>query len=158
MGIKDTDIYIIKEPDHVVVYSDGISHDSGHETGNDHQNIAESYEQISETIKHHSSEENTKEYEVKECTKEVSIKTSDISNVKKYKKLSPNSVGVLSEKSYKRKGSVQIKPKIPQPFSLATEKRALVGTGPAFEEDNKSSNERKSLNKKYAMTMGQRRG
>ncbi|KAK7278457.1 hypothetical protein RJT34_23486 [Clitoria ternatea] len=178
MGIKDTDICIIKEPDRVVVYSDGISHDSGHETGNDHQNIAESYEQISETIEHHSSEESTKEYEVKECTTEVSIKTSDISNVKKCEKLSSDSVGVLGEKSRKTRGnnkprdtakngprtaagnlhsrctgSVQIKPTIPQPFSLATEKRALVGTRPAFEEDNKSSNERKSLNKKNVLSL-----
>lgn len=66
MGIKDSDICITKEPDRVVVYSDGISHDSVHETGTDNHNMTESYEYINETTEHHSSEESTKEYEVKE--------------------------------------------------------------------------------------------
>ncbi|KAK7344027.1 hypothetical protein VNO77_13228 [Canavalia gladiata] len=180
MGIEDTDICIIKEPDRVVVYSDGISHDSGHETGSDHHNITESYEQINETTEHHSSEESTKEYEVKECTTEVSVKTSDVSNIKKCEKLTSDFEGVPSEKSVKShktrgnhklrdtvkhgskpavgnlhsrcSGNVQIKPTVPQPFSLATEKRASVGTRPAFEEDNKGSNERKSLNKKNVLS------
>ncbi|XP_027365278.1 protein WVD2-like 3 isoform X2 [Abrus precatorius] len=181
MGIEDTDICIIKEPDRVVVYSDGISHDLGHETGSDHHNITESYEQINETTEHHSSEESTKEYEVKECTTEISVKASDISNIKKSEeKLTSDFEGVLSEKSLKSHkirgnhkqrdtvkhgsrpavgnlhsrgtGSVQIKPTVPQPFSLATEKRASVGTRPAFEEDSKGNNERKFLNKKNVLS------
>ncbi|RDX74043.1 Protein WVD2-like 3, partial [Mucuna pruriens] len=181
MGIEDADICIIKEPDCVIVYSDGNPHDSGHETGSEHHNITESYEQINETTEHHSSEESTKEYEVKECTTEVSVKVSDVSNMKKCEeKLTSDSEGVLSEKSLKSHktrgshkpqdivkhgsrppvgnllsrctGSVQIKPTVPQPFSLATEKRASVGTRPAFEEDNKGNNERKSLNKKNVLS------
>ncbi|XP_025983059.1 protein WVD2-like 3-like isoform X1 [Glycine max] len=174
MGVEDTDICIIKEPDHVVVYSDGISHDSGHEAGSDHHNITESYEQINETTEHHSSEESAKEYEVKECTTEISVKVSDVSNVKKCEdKLTSDSEGVLSEKSFKSHktrckhkprdtgkngsrppvtGSAQIRPTVPQPFSLATEKRASIATRPAFEEDNKGSNERKSLNKKNVLS------
>ncbi|QCE07632.1 protein WVD2-like 3 isoform X3 [Vigna unguiculata] len=184
MGIEDTDICIIKEPDHVVVYSDGIPHDSGHEAGGDHHNITESYEQINETTEHHSSEESAKEYEVKECTTEVSVKVSDVNNLKKCEeKLTSDSEDVVSEKSFKSHktrgkhkprdtvkngsrppagntgnihsrctGSAQIKPTIPQPFSLATEKRASVGTRPAFEEDNKANNERKSLNKKSVLS------
>ncbi|CAJ1976477.1 unnamed protein product [Sphenostylis stenocarpa] len=181
MGIEDTDICIIKEPDHVVVYSDGISHDSGQEAGGDHHNITESYLQISETTEHHSSEESAKEYEVKECTTEVSVKVSDAINVKKCEeKLTSDSEGVLSEKSFKSHqtrgkhkprdtvkngsrppagnvhsrctGNTQIKPTVPQPFSLATEKRASVGTRPAFEEDNKGIIVRKSLNKKSVLS------
>lgn len=181
MGIEDTDICIIKEPDRVIVYSDGISHDSGHETRSEHHNITESYEHINETTEHHSSEESMKEYEVKECTTEVSVKISDVSDMKKCEeKLTSDSEGVLSEKSLKSHktrgshkprdtvkhgsrppvgnlqsrcaGSVQIKPTIPQPFSLATEKRASVVTRPAFEEDNKGNSERKSSNKKNVLS------
>lgn len=180
MGIEDTDICIIKEPDHVVVYSDGVSHDSGHEAGGEHHNITESYEQINETTEHHSSEESAKEYEVKECTTEVSVKVSDVNNLKKCEeKLTSDSEDVVSEKSFKSHkirgkhkprdtvkngsrppagnihsrctGSAQIKPTVPQPFSLATEKRASVGTRPAFEED-KGNSERKSLNKKSVLS------
>ncbi|KAJ1409420.1 TPX2, C-terminal [Sesbania bispinosa] len=166
MGIEDSETCIIKEPDCVIVYSNGISNDSGHENGTDHHNITESYEHINETTEHHSSEESTKEYEVKECTTEVSLKTSNASsNIEKCEKLTSDFEGVLSEKSLKshktrgnRKsrdtmkhgsrpavgnlqsrctGSVQIKPTVPQPFSLATEKRATVGTRPTFEENHK---------------------
>ncbi|XP_061371203.1 protein WVD2-like 3 [Gastrolobium bilobum] len=180
MGIEDADICVIKEPDRVIIYSDDIPHDSGHETETDHQNITVSYEHINETTELHSSEESTKEYEVKECTTEVSVKTSDVSNIKKCEKSTSDFEGVLCEKSLKPNktrgnhkprdtvkhgsrpavgnlnsrctGSVQIKPTVPQPFSLATEKRATVGTRPAFEEDNKGSNERKSLNKKNVLS------
>ncbi|KAE9589755.1 hypothetical protein Lalb_Chr21g0312291 [Lupinus albus] len=180
MAIEDTEICIIKEPDRVVVYPDGISHDSAHETGTDDHNITESYEHINETADHHGSEESTKEYEVKECTTEVSVKISDASNIENSKKLTSDFDGVLSEKSLKTHktkgnhqprdavmhsrgsatgnlhsrctGSVKKKPTVPQPFSLATEKRATVGIRPAFEEDNKGTSDRKSLNKKNVLT------
>ncbi|KAL2325119.1 hypothetical protein Fmac_024177 [Flemingia macrophylla] len=181
MGVEDTDICVIKEPDRVIVYSDGISHDSGHETGNEQQNITEAYEQINETTEHHSSEESTKEYEVKECTTEVSVKVSGVSNTKNCdEKFTSDSEGVPSEKSLKSHktrgdykpqdtlkhgsrppvgnlhsrctGSVQIKPTVPQPFSLATERRASVGTRSASEEDNKGNSEKKSLNKKNVLS------
>jgi hypothetical protein len=168
MEIEDSDICIIKEPDCVTVYSDGILHDSGHETGTVNHNITESYEHINETAEHHSSEESTKEYEVKECTTEVSVKVSDVSNVKKSdEKLSSDIEGKLNAKSLKphktrgnykpqdtvkRTGSVQIKPTVPQPFSLATEKRATIVTRPTFEEDNKGGNGRKPVNKKNVLS------
>ncbi|XP_019461994.1 PREDICTED: protein WVD2-like 3 isoform X2 [Lupinus angustifolius] len=164
MAIEDTEICIIKEPDRVIVYSDGISHDSAHETGTDDHNITESYEHTNETTDHHSSEESIKEYVVKECTTEVSVKISDASNIKSSKKLTSDFEGVLSEKSLKPHktkgnnlhsrctGSVKKKPTVPQPFSLATEKRATVGTRPGFEEDNKGTSKRKSLNKRNVLT------
>lgn len=181
MGIEDSDICIIKEPDRVIVYSDGISHDSRQGTETDHNNITESYEHINETTEHHSSEESTKEYEVKECTTEVSLKTSDISNIRKSEeKLTSGFEGVVNEKSLKSHktrvshkpqdtlkhgskpsvgnlhmkstGSVQVKPTIPQPFSLATEKRATVVTRPTSEEHSKGSNERKTSNKKNVLS------
>ncbi|KAK7268789.1 hypothetical protein RIF29_21498 [Crotalaria pallida] len=177
MAIEETEICIIKEPDRVVVYSDGISHDSGQETGIDHHGITDSFEHINETTEHLSSEESTKEYEVKECTTEVSVKISDASNIKNSENLTSDFEGVLGEKSLKPHktkgnhksqdtvkhgpaagnlhsrftGSVQKKPTVPQPFSLATEKRATVGTRPAF-EDYKGISERKSSNKKKVLT------
>ncbi|XP_058770785.1 protein WVD2-like 3 [Vicia villosa] len=183
MGIEDSDICVIKEPDHVVVYSEGISHDTVHETGpdnNDH-NITVSYEHINETTEHHSSGESTKEYEVKECTTEVSVKASDVANVRKSdEKLASDFEGVFNGKNSKlhktrgsekardtakhgarpsvggirskSNGSVQIKPTVPQPFSLATERRATIVTRPTFEEDNKGGNGVKSVNKKKVLT------
>ncbi|XP_045808090.1 protein WVD2-like 3 [Trifolium pratense] len=168
MEIEDSDICIIKEPDCVTVYSDGILHDSGHENGTVNHNITESYEHINETAEHHSSEESTKEYEVKECTTEVSVKASDVSNVRKSDdKLTSEFEGKLNAKSLKphktrgnhkprdtvkRTGSVQIKPTVPQPFTLATEKRATIVTRPTFEEDNKGGNGRKPVNKKNVLS------
>ncbi|CAL5208238.1 unnamed protein product [Lathyrus oleraceus] len=183
MGIEDSDICVIKEPDLVVVYSDGISHDSVHETGTDNNHdIAETYEHINETTEHHSSGESAKEYEVKECTTEVSVKAaSDVPNIRKSdEKLASDFEGVLNGKNskpYKTRGgdkpwdtvkhgarpsvggirskcngSVQIKPTVPQPFSLATERRATIVTRPTFEEDNKGGNGVKSVNKKKVLT------
>jgi len=159
MGIEDSDICIIKEPDRVVVYSDGISHDSGHETGTDNHNMTESYEHINETTEHHSSEESSKEYEVKECTTEVSVLASDVSNIRKSEKLTPDSEGVLkvkSSKPHKTRGNQKprdtVKPTVPRPFSLATERRATIVTRPTFEEDNKTANGRKSVIKKNVLS------
>lgn len=160
MGIEDSDICIIKEPDRVVVYSDGISQDSGHETGTDNHNMTESYEHINETTEHHSSEESTKEYEVKECTTEVSVKAPDVSNIRKSEeKLTPDFEGVLNAKSskpHKTRGNHKprdtVKPTVPRPFSLATERRATILTRPTFEEDNKGGNGRKSVNKKNVLS------
>ncbi|CAI8603089.1 unnamed protein product [Vicia faba] len=183
MGIEDSDICVIKEPDHVVVYSDGVSHDSVHETGtdnNDH-NISEAYEHINETTEHHSSGESAKEYEVKECTTEVSVKAYDVANVRKSddEKLASDFESVLNAKNSKPhktrgsekardtvkhgsrpsvggirgkcNGSAQIKATVPQPFSLATERRATIVTRPTF-EDNKGSNGIKPVNKKKVLT------
>lgn len=160
MGIEDSDICIIKEPDRVVVYSDGISHDSGHETGTDNHNMTESYEHINEATEHHSSEESTKEYEVKECTTEVSVKASDVSNIRKSEeKLTPDFEGVSNAKSLKpqktrgnHKPRDTVKPTVPRPFSLATERRATIVTRPTFEEDSKGGNGRKSVNKKNVLS------
>lgn len=179
MGTEDSDICIIKEPDSVIVYSDGISRDLGHESA-DHHNITESYEHFNENTEHHSSEESTKEYEVKECTTEVSVKTSNVSTIETREKLPSDFEGVISEKSSKshktrgnhkpqdtgkhgsrpsagnlhsrKAGGVQVRPTVPQPFSLATEKRATGVARPTFEQDNMGSNARKSFNRKNVLS------
>lgn len=174
MDLEDTEVCVIKEPDCVIVYSNGISHDSGHENITNEHNITDAYDHIVEATEHHSSEESTKEYEVKECTTENSVKISDESNIEKgEEQLASSFVGPLCEKnskSHKTKavkhgskhptgnlhsrctGNVQRKHTVPQPFALATEKRASGGTRFPLAEDNKGSLERKSINKKNVLT------
>ncbi|KAF7837526.1 protein WVD2-like 3 isoform X1 [Senna tora] len=181
MGTEDTEIYITKEPDHFVVYSHGISHDLGHEIGANHLNVTDSFEHIDDGTEHHSSEESTKEYEVKVCTTENSDKISDVSNIKKCEEqLTFSFEGVQCGKSckshvtksnhkprdtvkhgskpavgkirFRSTGKAQMKSTVPQPFSLATEKRASGGIRSTSAEDNKGSSDRKRLNKKNVLS------
>jgi hypothetical protein len=59
-------------------------------------------------------------------------------------------------KSHKTRGNQKpqdiVKPTVPRPFSLATERRATIVTRPTFEEDNKAANERKYVSKKNVMS------
>ncbi|KAJ9182225.1 hypothetical protein P3X46_006245 [Hevea brasiliensis] len=158
MGVEVTDICTDKEPDCVIVYSNGVSHDSNHETVPNRHDVLESYEPINEVPEVHSSEESSeaKEYEVKECTTEISVETTEVPNDEESK--DPNvlsskfEVGLQEEKvksgkektKYSNKsqpcmkhaskaapsGVVQTKRTVPQPFALATEKRASCGTRP----------------------------
>ncbi|KAI4317964.1 hypothetical protein L6164_025784 [Bauhinia variegata] len=180
METVETEICIIKEPDRVIVYSNGNSNDLGDETGVDHDNISDFYEHINEGTEHHSSGESTKEYEVKECTTENSVEISDIANVEKSEAQSNSSFQVVlceeSLKSHKTKGNhepqntktgsksaagnphsvsmgnIPIKRTVPRPFALATEKRALGGTRPGLAENKNNSNERKTVNKKNVLS------
>ncbi|XP_057957519.1 protein WVD2-like 3 isoform X2 [Malania oleifera] len=103
-------------------------------------------------------EENSevKEYEVKECTTENAIEISELCQVEEYKKepdepssnfeaaLTEEKVKLESQKTKDNKksksssklvtGNIRTKCTIPQPFALATEKRALCGTRPVGAE------------------------
>ncbi|KAI9119492.1 hypothetical protein K1719_009368 [Acacia pycnantha] len=170
MDIEDTDVCIIKEPDHVIVYSNGTSHEPDHENGANHHNIAESFEPIVESTEHHSSEESTKEYEVKECTTENSVKKSDQNIEKSEEQSFVGSPCEKSSKSHKTKAvkhksrppignshsrstviSVQKKHTVPQPFALATEKRAS-GIMHPLAEDSQGGHDRKLINKRNVLT------
>ncbi|KAJ4722608.1 Protein WVD2-like [Melia azedarach] len=164
MGIEVTDVCMDKEADCVIVYSNGVSHDSDHETIPNHHDVAGSYVQ-------QSAEDNTevKEYEVKECTTENTFEMSGLSHMEKGKeeqsvvssnpeagltveKVKPEDVKtkdnnksrlVVKHASKATAGNVRTKHTIPQPFALATEKRASNGTRPAAAEPtivNKLSN------------------
>lgn len=164
MGIEVTDVCMDKEADCVIVYSNGVSHDSDHETIPNHHDVAGSYVQ-------QSVEDNTevKEYEVKECTTENTFEMSGLSHMEKGKeeqnvvssnpeagltveKVKPEDVKtkdnnksrlVVKHASKATAGNVRTKHTIPQPFALATEKRASNGTRPAAAEPtivNKLSN------------------
>ncbi|KAG6757384.1 hypothetical protein POTOM_037692 [Populus tomentosa] len=164
MGIEVTDVCMDKEPNCVIVYSNGVSHDPTHETVPDDHGVLESFEPISGVPELHSSEESTeaKEYVVKECTTEVSVEVTELSHaekskedqtvvcsnfedglkVEKVKALNRKSKDIGQKKSSTKHASkpapaglARTKHTVPQPFALATEKRASLGMRPPGEPD-----------------------
>ncbi|CAK7327197.1 unnamed protein product [Dovyalis caffra] len=164
MGIEVTDICMDKESDCVIIYSNGVSHDPTHETVPDDHGVLESYEPINGVPEIHSSEESTeaKEYEVKECTTEVSVEVTELSHAEESKEgqavvcsnfedgLKVEKIKAINQKSKhsdQKKSSTKhaskpappgiarTKHTVPQPFSLATEKRASLGIRPSGETD-----------------------
>lgn len=127
------DIYMDKESDCVVTYSNGVSHD----TNNNTMSITED------------SNENIKDCEVKECTTENLIEINGLSLVEEHKvqdtvlaeheARSPEIYEAPKIKKYDATksaakssgGNAKTKHTVPQPFALATEKRALYGARPA---------------------------
>uniref|UniRef100_A0A2N9F0I5 TPX2 C-terminal domain-containing protein n=1 Tax=Fagus sylvatica TaxID=28930 RepID=A0A2N9F0I5_FAGSY len=174
MGIEVTDICMDKEPDSVIIYSNGIANDSNHETAPNHRDGADSFDHINEGPEIQSSEESTeaKEYEVKECTTENSFEVSVLHQNEKYKeeqnvvnshlKASLPEENLKSETQNKKDNNksrvsikqaskpvaanVRTKPTVPQPFSLATEKRASFGTRPTGAQPDASTAVNKSSN------------
>ncbi|XP_038722341.1 protein WVD2-like 3 [Tripterygium wilfordii] len=170
MGIEVTDICMDKEPD-CVVYSNGVSEDSSHETAPNHDGMLESYEHIDGDPELPSSEESAeiKKYEVKECTTETSLDHDGKSNEEKNALSSSIEVGLNEEivKSESLKtnndrksgsvlkhapksaaGIVRTKNTVPQPFALATEKRASNGSRLSVPASNASTGVIKSSNAK----------
>ncbi|KAG6766196.1 hypothetical protein POTOM_030267 [Populus tomentosa] len=174
MGIEVTDICMDKEPDCVIVYSNGVSHDQTHETVPHDHGVLESYEPINGVPELHSSEESTeaKEYEVKECTTEVSVEVTELSHaeknkegqhvvcsnfedglkVKKVKAVNRKSKDIGQQKSSIKRVSkpasaaiAQTKHTVPQPFALATEKRASSGIRPSGPEPDITNGVNKSF-------------
>uniref|UniRef100_A0A6M2EW80 TPX2 C-terminal domain-containing protein n=1 Tax=Populus davidiana TaxID=266767 RepID=A0A6M2EW80_9ROSI len=174
MGIEVTDICMDKEPDCVIVYSNGVSHDQTHETVPHDHGVLESYEPINGVPELHSSEESTeaKEYEVKECTTEVSVEVTELSHaekneegqhvvcsnfedglkVKKVQAVNRKSKDIGQQKSSTKRVSkpasaavAQTKHTVPQPFALATEKRASSGIRPSGPEPDITNGVNKSF-------------
>uniref|UniRef100_A0A6N2N6T7 TPX2 C-terminal domain-containing protein n=1 Tax=Salix viminalis TaxID=40686 RepID=A0A6N2N6T7_SALVM len=164
MGIEVTDICMDKEPNCVIVYSNGVSRDPTHETVPDDHGVLESYEPIDGVPELHSSEESTeaKEYEMKECTTEVSVEVTELSHaekseegqtvvcsnsedglkVEKVKALNRKSKDTAQKKSSTKHaskpapaGPARTKHTVPQPFALATAKRASLGIRLSGEPD-----------------------
>ncbi|KAJ0092175.1 hypothetical protein Patl1_25223 [Pistacia atlantica] len=142
MGIEVTDVCMDKEADCVIVYSNGVSHDSDHETIPNHHDGVGSYGDGNPEQQGVEESTEVKEYEVKVCTTETSIEICGLNHMEKNKEEqnianSNLEAGLPEEKT---------KHTIPKPFSLATEKRASNGAHPAVAEPyaatavNKSSN------------------
>lgn len=169
-----TDICMDKEPDLVVLYSNGASHDSDHESFPNHSD-PESYEHVHEESVLQVMGENMegKEYEVKECTTENSVEISELNHIEKSKEEQTNASAAKSEAELPREkvmpengkpeghsklhsyakpaskfisGNVRTKHTVPQPFVLATEKRASSGYRPAVPEPDAAIGASKSHN------------
>ncbi|XVF38361.1 hypothetical protein REPUB_Repub20aG0094900 [Reevesia pubescens] len=168
MGVEVTDIRMDKESDCVIVYSNGVSQDANNETFPSHHNAMQSY--VNEDPELQRTEEGTeaKEYEVKECTTENSVEKSEPSHIENSKEeqsmLSSNLEAGLPEDKVKQEtakkwnnksrvsrhvsklaaANARIKHTVPQPFALATEKRASCGTRPAVVEADAATGVNKS--------------
>lgn len=157
MGMEITDICMDKESDRVTTYSIAVAHDSEHKTAQSDLNATQSYDHINGDPVQQVLEENAevKECEVKECTAEKSIEISELCQAEKGEEVvlmsnceesSPDEKMKLEDqtrKDDKKKSKSSVKPKsrtgcgnprmnctVPQPFALATEKRASYGTRP----------------------------
>ncbi|KAK9020304.1 hypothetical protein V6N11_054793 [Hibiscus sabdariffa] len=155
MGVEVTDICMDKQSDCVVVQSNGVSLDSNDETFHSHDDAMQSYVNGDPELQGTEQGSEAKEYEVKECTTENSVVKSELSHIENTKEeqsmLSPNpdtgkTKNNKSRVSKHAAANVRTKHTVPQPFALATEKRASSGTRPAADEActgtglNKSSN------------------
>lgn len=163
-----TDICMDKEPDSVVTYVSAVSHDSHHlSTGL--QDVVVTCEHVDEEIQCYPREENAEvsECEVKECTTVKQVEISTLFQVEGSKDQDiPSSkceIGASMEeqKSENQKvkddckrlrasvkstvkpasGNCKTRCTVPQPFALATAKRASFGTRPlGSESDNGTGN------------------
>ncbi|KAL3506050.1 hypothetical protein ACH5RR_031432 [Cinchona calisaya] len=163
MGMEVTDIYMDKEPDCVVMYSSGTSQEANNTTTGAHH-VVQTCEDVNGDIQSNLLGENAEvnEYELKECTSEKSVEISAIVQLENIKEqdipMAKRQVGTIVEqksesqevKDDNKKSRASAKPKIksasgncktkctvPQPFALATAKRASVGARPVgTESDN----------------------
>ncbi|CAI0465579.1 unnamed protein product [Linum tenue] len=157
MGVEVMDICIDKEHDFAIAYQNGTSHDPDEPVVLNHDHVHESYEPISVDAEQQSAEGSieSKEYEVKECTTEIVVETIEFSLAEQCKEdqsaVNSSSEDGLDEKvksgtkaskdenkSHRspkkhaaKHGVARTKHTVPQPFALATEKRASSGTRPS---------------------------
>ncbi|XP_031272364.1 protein WVD2-like 3 [Pistacia vera] len=172
MGIEVTDVCMDKEADCVIVYSNGVSHDSDHETIPNHHDGVGSYGDGNPEQQGVEESTEVKEYEVKVCTTETSIEICGLNHMEKNKEeqniANSNLEAGLPEEKVKPKnlktkennksqvavkhaskatsGNIQTKHTIPKPFSLATEKRASNGARPSVAEPYAATAVNKSSN------------
>lgn len=173
MGMEVTDICMDKESDCVTVYSTVVTHDSEHETAPSDLDVTQSYDHNNGDPVQQLLEANAevKECEVKECTAEKSIKISELSEAGKCEEVVPppsckeslpdekmklenqtrkddnkKSKSSAKPKSRTGCGNARINCTVPQPFALATEKRASCGTRPTGIEPDAETAVSKSSN------------
>lgn len=163
MGIEVSDICLDKEPDCVMIYPHVVSPNPSNETSENHLDDVKPYTHDGEDPDHQSTEESSeeKDYVVKECTtQDLVVKTEGYQDEKsKEEATQVNSnleTGLPDEKvkpeapktkektksrvSIKHAANVRTKHTVPEPFALATEKRASCVTRPAAAEDANAGN------------------
>ncbi|KAL2469772.1 TPX2 (targeting protein for Xklp2) protein family [Abeliophyllum distichum] len=168
MELEVTDIHMDKEPDGVIIYSNGVSHGKSYEIAS-YQDVIQSFEHINpnpepdDALKE---DAEVKECQIKECNTEKSVDISKLCQVEKgeTKDLPSSNVDVkIAKEDAKLEGhkitddgkrsrtsgkpatksavgNCKTKCTVPNPFALATEKRALYGTRPYGDEFDKPSN------------------
>ncbi|XP_022761116.1 protein WVD2-like 3 isoform X2 [Durio zibethinus] len=170
MGVEITEICMDKESDCVIVYSNGVSQDSNNETFPSHHDAMQSYVNGDPELQGTKEGTEAKEYEVKECTTENSVEKSELSHIENGKEeqsiVSSNLEAGLPEDRVKQDRvktknnksrvpkhasklaaeNVRMKHTVPQPFALATEKRASFVTRPAVAESDAGNDVNKSSN------------
>lgn len=178
MGVEVTDICMDKQSDRAIVYSNGVSND---ETFHSHHNAMQSYTDGDPELPGTEEGTEAKEYEVKECTTEDSVVKSEqiqIENAKEEQSmLNSNLYAGLPEDEVKHEtartknnktrvskhvskpaaANVRTKHTVPQPFALATEKRASSGPCPAASEVNTGTGLNKSSNINGALHLDSRK-
>ncbi|KAL0376725.1 UNVERIFIED_CONTAM: protein WVD2-like 3 [Sesamum calycinum] len=158
MGLEGSDIHIDKEPDGVTMYSNGVNHDTNYANANQ-QDLQQQSEFINMALQPDNTlDENSevKHDEIQECNSEKPIEAPKVCQVETYEQhlLSNNSEINLSKEDETHEGRELMKDNkntracdkkttraavgnckskctVPQPFALATEKRALYGDKPS---------------------------
>ncbi|KAK6929848.1 TPX2, C-terminal [Dillenia turbinata] len=154
MGMEVTDICMDKEGSSIIVHVTDDSQKLDHQITPSLPHDVEARELINEDTEHQSSEENTetRDYEVKECTNESLVENYELCKVKQEEQDAQHSTLVADSSLEKANseaqeknddksptsivkpatkpstGSVRTNYTVPQPFALATEKRASSGT------------------------------
>ncbi|KAI3459462.1 hypothetical protein Pfo_016125 [Paulownia fortunei] len=172
MGMEGSDVHIDKEPDGVIIYSNGVTHDTGYGNASQ-QDVAQLPELINlDPLSVGILDENAEvqDCEVKECNSDKSPAVTQLCQVETCEQSLPgfNSEINMTEEDAtsdgqkvtddKKKaracgkkairsavGNCKTKCTVPQPFALATEKRALYGTRPyGAEFDNITAGDKPS--------------
>lgn len=133
MGLEVTDTCMEKEQGSKMSYSDGVSPDSSY-VRDSNQDVLQSFEHAIGEQRTDMLNENVeiKEHEVKDCTAEMSIESRQEQDQPSSKVKDDNGRSRASLKSITKSvaGSCKTKCTVPQPFALATERRASHGTRP----------------------------
>ncbi|KAL5702043.1 hypothetical protein ACHQM5_027311 [Ranunculus cassubicifolius] len=129
MGREVIDICIDKEPDPTMTHSNGNG--VGHDPLNEHHDLAESPGKINGDMQNVEENSESNDYEVKECTTEVPVEIPDATTVENGHE--EQDVNNVEGNDHEFVGNTRSKYTVPQPFSLATEKRAY-GTRPTGTE------------------------
>ncbi|KAL9140232.1 hypothetical protein ABFS82_14G022700 [Erythranthe guttata] len=144
MGMEGSDVHIDKEPDGVIIYSNSVAHDSDYVNASP-EDVAPLPERINldpESVNILDENPELQDCEVKECNNDKSDEVTQLSRVEAREQNIPISEGLkVIDDNKKRQtrgrktarsavGNCKIKCTVPQPFALATEKRASYGPRP----------------------------
>ena len=155
MGMVVADICLDKEADNVMIYSNDHSGDSSNDTTSNNGSVESNVSANENSNSDIQTTNEVKEIEVEKCIIEDVQHTKDLcvvqsceedDNLEKTKSDMQQTEGeskksntIIKPSTKSAAGHAKTKHTVPQPFALATEKRALCGTRPAGNLVAKSS-------------------